>query len=207
MPQTTVSNPIKEITDSLTELLDFTLTTGMNVFQTLTKSGTDITSKLAPAIKSLPLPSMGGCCKIPPPCWMPRELSAVASHVCPGGSATLRLRITNCGLGIRSVSAEADHGATVSPASIQIAPLHRGWLTVTYNVPAAETCGQSTEILVLIRGCKDYYLRWTIAVSDRGCQCCHEIDVEDCPDLIHHWYDHFYCVRACPSDQARVIGR
>jgi hypothetical protein len=21
--------------------------------------------------------------------------------------------------------------------------------------------------------------------------------VEDCPDLLHHWYDHFYCNRPC----------
>jgi hypothetical protein len=23
------------------------------------------------------------------------------------------------------------------------------------------------------------------------------VEVEDCPDLIHHWYDHFYCDRPC----------
>jgi hypothetical protein len=26
-----------------------------------------------------------------------------------------------------------------------------------------------------------------------------EVEIEDCPDLIHHWYDHFYCERPCPS--------
>jgi len=24
-----------------------------------------------------------------------------------------------------------------------------------------------------------------------------DIEIEDCPDLIHHWYDHFYCPRPC----------
>ena len=26
-----------------------------------------------------------------------------------------------------------------------------------------------------------------------------ELTVEDCPDLVHHWYDHFYCPRPCPN--------
>jgi hypothetical protein len=25
--------------------------------------------------------------------------------------------------------------------------------------------------------------------------------VDDCPDNIHHWYDHFYCDRGCPQHQ------
>jgi hypothetical protein len=26
--------------------------------------------------------------------------------------------------------------------------------------------------------------------------------VEDCPDLIHHWYDHFYCPRPCIEERS-----
>jgi hypothetical protein len=30
---------------------------------------------------------------------------------------------------------------------------------------------------------------------------CPEVEVDDCPDNIHHWYDHFYCERGCPQHQ------
>ena len=207
MPQTTMSTSIQEITDTITDLLDHTLSTGISLFGTLSKSGSDLGAKIAPVIKSLPLPKMESCCKIPPPCWMPRQLGEVASHVCPGGSATLRIRVTNCGLGTRTITAEADQGAKANPGSIQLAPMQRGWLTLSFEVPASATNGQSHEILVWIRGCRTYYLRWTVMSSNRGCECCHEIEVEDCPDLVHHWYDHFYCVRGCQSNLGQVIGR
>jgi len=206
MPQTTVSSSIKEISDTLTDLLDHTLSTGISVFQVLSRSGSDINSKITPLIKSLPLPKMESCCKIPPPCWMPKQLGGVSSHVCPGGTATLRVRITNCGLGTLSITAEADQGATVSPESIQLAPMQRGYLTLSFALPSSTTDGQTTEISVWIRGCKTYYVRWTVTSTNRGCSCCHEIDIEDCPDLVHHWYDHFYYVRGC-QNQGQVIGR
>jgi hypothetical protein len=207
MAETTVSGSIKEITDTLTDLLDHTLSTGISVFQSLSKSGSDLGAKLAPVMKSLPLPKTESCCKIPPPCWMPRQVGEVSSHVCPGGSATLRIRVTNCGLGTRTITAEADQGAKVSPESIQVAPMQRGWLTVSFSVAATAGNGESSEILVWIRGCKNHYVRWTVTASNRGCECCHEINVEDCPDLVHHWYDHFYCVRGCQSDLRQVPGR
>ena len=31
-------------------------------------------------------------------------------------------------------------------------------------------------------GCRDHVVRWTVRVASRAGDCCHEIDVEDCPD-------------------------
>jgi hypothetical protein len=64
-------------------------------------------------------------------------------------------------------------------------------------VPADAATGQEYEVLLWVRGCQNHYLRWTLKVANRGASCCHEVEVEDCPDLIHHWYDHFYCERPC----------
>jgi len=40
-------------------------------------------------------------------------------------------------------------------------------------------------------------VRWTIKQTSRGGTCCHEVDIDDGPDYLHHWYDHFYCERPC----------
>jgi hypothetical protein len=197
---------MKEITDSFTNLLDQTLNSGVSLLETFAKSTSDLNSKLAPHMKSMKMPNMRGCCEIPPPCWMPKQLTAFTSHVCPGGSASVRFCITNCGLGARTITAEANQGAVVSPASIQLSAMERSCLTVNFTAPATYQNGDCTEILVWLHGCKSYYLRWTVQASNRGCECCHEIEIEDCPDLVHHWYDHFYCVRGCLPERNRVAG-
>jgi hypothetical protein len=202
MADTTISGSIKEITNSFTDLLDQTLNASLDMLQTFTKAGTDFSSNLssrfAPQMKALNLPSLGGCCKIPPPCWMPRELTAVTSHVCAGATASLRFRVTNCGIDARTITVEADQNASVNPPSLQLGAFQRGWVTVSYTVPPTSTGAQSSaDILIFVHGCKSYYLRWTVQNSTRGCDCCHEIEIDDCPDLVHHWYDHFYCPRPC----------
>jgi hypothetical protein len=206
MSQTTFSSSMQDITASVINLLDQTLSTGMDVLQVFGKAGADLTAKVNPQIKLLNLPKSGSCCEIPPPCWMPKELGPLSSHACPGATATLRFRVTNCGIESRTILVEADQGATVNPGSLQLGPLQRGWVTVSFTAPASSCDGDCTEILVRVQGCNRFYLRWTVRISKRGCDCCHEIDVEDCPDLVHHWYDHFYCQRPCPPPRG-VAGQ
>lgn len=207
MAQTTVSNAVQDITTTLTDLLNQTFAASLDVLKAFSQASADLTSQIGPQIKSLNLPALnlpslnlpklGGCCEIPPPCWMPRRLTPVTSHVCPGATASVCFQIENCGIQSRTITVQADQNATVSPASLTLEPFQRGVITVSYTVPAGSNNGDSTEIRVFVLGCKSYFLRWTVQTSTRGCACCHEIDIEDCPDLIHHWYDHFYCQRPC----------
>ena len=148
-----------------------------------------------------------GCsCDIPPPCWMPDQLGSVTSHVCPGATACVRLRITNCGMSSRdiTVTAAGAQGSlvTIDPATITLAPFDSGTVTATLRAPDQE--GQPLHAQLWVRGCRDHLLRWTVDVSSRGCSSTHEIEIEDCPDLIHHWYDHFYCDRPCPGGTERT---
>jgi hypothetical protein len=150
------------------------------------------------------IPRHSGC-KIPPPCWVPKSLGDVTSAVCPGAAATLRIRVTNCGVGARNVRVEVPGTAddlkniSISPPSLTLQPQERGSFSVTATVPPDAPCPNRKEYLVWVRGCYDYYFRWTVISAHRGDKSCHEISVDDCPDLIHHWYDHFYCDRPCPS--------
>src|SRR5579859_923437 len=199
MSRTTASTSIQDIADSLASLLGSTLDTGLDLIQSVGKAGSELTQRIAPQVKLPKMPKLGGCCEIPPPCWMPKELGPVSSHVCPGGAATLHLRITNGGMTARTIRVQADQGATVAPSQLELAPFQRGWVTVSYTVPTGSSDSECQEILVSVQGCNSFYLRWSVRSSKRGCACCHELDVEDCPDLVHHWYDHFYCPRPCPT--------
>jgi hypothetical protein len=150
---------------------------------------------------SLPSRDAGCGCEIPPPCWAPQPLGEPTTEACPGNKALLRLTITNCGLTGRTIKVSATNAAVeVEPASLTLGPMEEGLVAVSLAVPAGATKGQTQKSLVWIRGCKDYFIRWTVVTAASGASCCAtELELEDCPDLIHHWYDHFYCQRPCPN--------
>src|SRR5260221_14722802 len=143
-------------------------------------------------------------CHIPPPCWLPQPAGDVVSHVCPGGTAVVRLCVTNCGFTDRQITIDvpAGSGVLVTPASFLLTPLARTCATLSLAIPADAPAGQEKENIVWVRGCKVHYLRWTVISSSRGACTCHEVDVDDCQDYIHHWYDHFYCSHPCTNRSA-----
>ena len=142
-------------------------------------------------LPGLPASSCG--CDIPPPCWYPKAAGEVTSHVCPGGTATLRIRITNCGPTARTIQVEGGKEMKVEPATLQLGPMERGVVTVSQEVKDGQ------EHLIWVHGCHDHFIRWTVETAKRGSDSCHELEVEDCPDYLHHWYDHFYCAHPCPG--------
>lgn len=155
---------------------------------------------------SIPLPSLKrdcGCnCDIPPPCWMPQSLDEVTTRVCPGSKAVVRVNITNCGMSTRTIEIEStDKAVVVEPPSLTLGPFEEGVVALSLEVPATASEGEAQKIMVRIRGCKEYVLRWTVEVTCKNESCCTDVNIEDCPDLVHHWYDHFYCQRACPHQR------
>lgn len=145
----------------------------------------------------------GCCCEIPPPCWYPRPAGKVRSHVCCGGRATLCIRVTNCGVRPATIKLEASGpaGVEIEPATLELGPMERGTATAKL-----ELTGREADRLIWVRGCYDHYIRWTLCETKRGGDACHEIEIEDCPEYIHHWYDHFYCERPCPGGRTRELA-
>lgn len=141
------------------------------------------------------------CCDIPEPCWMPRCLGEFNCLVCPGSSATIRVRITNEDIRPRTMVALASGSAakdvTFTPQSLHLGPKEQGSITAALNMPANAKDGESAEAIIWVRGCRDYYIRWTVTAGSRSGCCAHEVNVCDGPDNILHWYDHFYCPRPC----------
>jgi hypothetical protein len=208
MNTTTSTPPIKETVDALGDLLREGVRLGMDMFDTLTRSQPSAAFERVMRAASPVLSRAGGCgCHIPPPCWMPKSLGEVVSHVCPGGTATLRIRVTNCFIAQREVRIEIpDKNANVKiePPVLNLGPMERGTSVLSVSVPADAGAGTEREFLIWVSGCLNHYLRWTVRVAKRGADCCHEVEVEDCQDYVHHWYDHFYCLRPC---QPRIQHR
>jgi hypothetical protein len=146
-----------------------------------------------------------GCCHVPPPCWMPQPLGDCISHVGQCKTACVRLVVTNVDRVARKITVDSSNKAvTVSPASLSLDPLDRGTISVCIDIPQDSAVGTRIDTVVRIRGCKEYYLRWTVSVGTIGFDACHEVAVDDGPDLVHHWYDHFYCVRGCRDQRTQV---
>ena len=151
-------------------------------------------------------PIMSDCgCEIPPPCWQPQPLGEVTSFAAPGAQATLRFRITNATFSARTIDfiASPATNVTFSEDPVSLAPLQRRVVLAFFQVPSSTKEGSEDEVVIFIRGCRNYYVRWTVKVMDCGSTMCNEIDLEDEPDLIHHWYDHFYCHRECQKRTQR----
>jgi len=180
----------------------------------LMNEGARLSLDVLGAIGRMPMPGLGDAlrgvvpargkacscgCDIPPPCWMPQPLGDVTSHVCPGGTASLRIRITNRSATSRTIDLEATgaSGVAIAPSALTLGPMEHGVAVASFTLEGTAECGEKHEALVWVRGCRDHVLCWTVKVSDRGADCCHQVEVEDGPELVHHWYDHFYCQRPC----------
>ncbi len=181
------------------DLVDAGMKVGADLLETVGSVRLSGFETLPTALSTLS-PTQRCGCAIPPPCWVPRQLGEVTSHVCPGGTATLRIRVTNCGVSQRTIAAEAapkETGVSVAPGKLALGPMERGVFVASRSALATAATGEEHEALLWVHGCHDHVLRWTVKVARRGTDCCHEIDVDDCPDLVHHWYDHFYCEHPC----------
>lgn len=142
-------------------------------------------------------------CEIPPPCWMPQPLCEVESCGKPCNKITVQLVITNCSVVVRQISLSASPSVpdlSFSATTVTLGPMERTTVEAVYTIPA-NFPPAGVDLLLWIRGCKTYFLRWRIKPGLISANTCYEVEVKDCPDLIHHWYDHFYCPRPCPGHQ------
>lgn len=204
MNQTDFTGSITDIAASLSDIFGQGIRSGLDMFQSLNQTGASMLTQVAAPVGASrgTKTSRAGCsCTIPAPCWMPQPLGELTVHACAGGTATLRVRVTNCGMQETTVSVDAKTASGVKfefdPPSLALGAMERGVISANARIPSNANNGEEFESLIWIHGCRDYYLRYIIKVAARGTDCCHEIDVDDCPDLVHHWYDHFYCPRHC----------
>lgn len=198
--------------------LDALTRAGLDTARFLFKAWEDFARNLGDTNALLGL-QRSSCCDIPPPCWLPRNFGSYASRACPCGSALLRVRVTNCQPTSSTVSLRVDDGSglaiKITPDSATLAPMERKWFTVAVTIPDDACPGHDYDLLVRAAGCNDHYARWSVRVADGTSGSCVQAELEDGPDYVHHWYDHFHCRRPCMSrqdndqdnDQANKSGR
>lgn len=199
--------PLKETVGALGDLIIQGARIGLDVFEVVSNSFDALAGSRAAGMMGQMMRGVapqltragGSCsCHIPQPCWMPKALGDVTCHVCPGGKVTLRIRVTNCAITRSEIRiAVESKEVKVEPPARVLNPMERGTFVLSVDVPATAHAGEEKEVLIWVVGCMNHYLRWTVKVAKRGADCCHEVSVDDCPDYVHHWYDHFYCLRPC----------
>jgi hypothetical protein len=148
------------------------------------------------------LTQRGACgCEIPPPCWEPRLVGNCCLTIPPGCAATIRVHVSNCDWSrhIVGITALGHLAAWVKfePTTMVLGPQERATFVVTVRVPDKVKPGATVTGPLLVRGCNDHFARIEVRVAECAGPTCCDLVVNDCPDHIHHWYDHFYCPRPC----------
>lgn len=146
-------------------------------------------------------------CEIPPPCWEPRPAGHCVLEIPPGCSSTIRVHVSNCDWSRRVVGITAlgklAGWMKFQPTTLIIDPQERATFLVTVHVPDGVKPGMTLSGPLLVRGCLDHFIRVEVRVTECAGRTCCDVNVADCQDHIHHWYDHFYCPRPCRNPAVR----
>ncbi len=140
-------------------------------------------------------------CAIPPPCWEPQPAGRCTLTLAPGCAGKIRVRVSNCGwdhhvVGVTAVGKIAGW-MTFAPTTMVLGPMEEGTFEVIVKAPDGVKPGEKLSGPLLIRGCRDWFVRVEVRIEEcAGCTGC-DVSVDDCADQLHHWYDHFYCPRPC----------
>lgn len=205
MASTTTQSPLGDLPQAFFSLLRAQAKLSQDYYEALTGTkAPPIEDPFRAFQAAMPKP----VCHVPPPCWMPKPLGEIVSHVNECGKACVRLVVTNCDRSPRSVSirAEGVDNIELSPSTLQLGPMQRATVEACFEIPEATESGRRFDALIWVDGCRQHFLRWTISVGTAGLDSIHEVAVDDCPDYRHHWYDHFYCPRPCPSGRSTQVG-
>ena len=166
---------------------------------------------VAQSLTGLAANSTRAGCDIPPPCWEPRPAGSCQLTVVPGGSAVIRVTVTNCGWQSQVVHITAGGKLagwlSFEPTTLALAPQETATFRALVHAPANAAHGTMISGPLLVRGCRDHGARVRIAVADcAGPNCC-DLVIDDCADHVHHWYDHFYCPRPCNRVDRDPVNR
>jgi hypothetical protein len=142
-----------------------------------------------------------GSCDIPEPCWLPRSAGTCELTVAPGESAPIRVHVLNCDWRRHRYVATAPDRLggwlSIDPTTLVLDPQDSGTVVVTVRPPNDAGAGARMGGALLVYGCNVHAVRIQVRVAESAhCEPC-DVSIEDCPDPIHHWYDHFYCYRPC----------
>ncbi len=161
----------------------------------------DMPTQLAAAFVGSALERTSSGCTIPAPCWEPRHAGSCSLTLVPGNTVIIRVHVLNCGW-TRQVVAVSALGKlagwiTFTPTTLMLDPQERATLRVAVQAPDWAKAGERLSGPIVIRGCRNHFVRVEVTIGDCTTDSCCDISIDDCADNVHHWYDHFYCPRPC----------
>lgn len=163
----------------------------------------EVPARLASAVLAGPLAQrVSTCgCEIPPPCWEPQPAGSCSLTLAPNGRGAILLRVSNCGWTpqVVHITAPGQLAAWVTfiPTTLVIGPQETRTFGVRVHAPPAALAGAGVAGPILIRGCRDHFVRVDVRVAECAVTTACAVEIRDCADNVHHWYDHFYCPRPC----------
>lgn len=149
-------------------------------------------------------------CNVPTPCWLPEDLGDREVRVDAGATARLTLRVRNTDGQQQHVTAHVTGAGSqfVMPATAAVTVRPFGWgiFTFTVAVPPG-SAGTYVDVQISIQGCRRHILNWRIDAEEKCAEekRDHDIVIRDGADLVHRWYHHFYCQRACPPRDPKPV--
>lgn len=152
-----------------------------------------------------------GGCEIPAPCWEPQPAGTCCLDILPGCVGKIRVHVTNCHWSRQVVLVTAMGRLAgwmqLNPTTLVVDPQERRTVEVTVRIPEDTKPGQTFTGPLVILGCRDHYVRVEINVTECAAHTVCDAFIDDCPDHVHHWYDHFYCPRPCRQIDPRKHRR
>ncbi len=161
----------------------------------------EMPTQFAAAVVGGALERTSSGCTIPPPCWEPKHAGTCNLMLVPGNKALIRIHVMNCGWSRQVVSVTAlgklAGWITFSPTTLLLDPQERATLLVAVQAPEWAKVGERLSGPVIIRGCRNHFVRVELVLGECTSNSCCDITIDDCAENVHHWYDHFYCPRPC----------
>src|SRR5215208_3813098 len=142
----TTTRPLADTIEVLTNAMVEGTKLGMDLLQGLASNPATVMVNRLLTNAGTQIRRSGKCsCDIPPACWLPRNLGEVVTPVCPGGTATLRIRVTNCTTAAREIRitpAGDDKVFQVKPPVMSVGRMERGTFIATATISPDAAFGQ-----------------------------------------------------------------
>lgn len=151
---------------------------------------------------------------------MPLDLGEICCDLCPGDTGEICFVVGNEDFRPHEyavvAAGDAAAGVQVSAPTFTLGAKERRVVSVRFRMPQRrpdrdDSCCECNdhEVVVWVLGCRNHYLRWYLNHLEEGRKsaCCHEVVVNDEPDYVLHWYDHFHVYRPCIGPRTIPVKR
>lgn len=139
------------------------------------------------------------CCEVPPPCWEPRIAGTCEVRAGPECKGSIYLHVSNCDWAAHTIVVTVTGAiaglVSIVPTTLVVGAQEEATVILTFAPP--ERPAVLLAGAVFVHGCNEHVVRVKLGLANGSAATRCDVHINDCPDHMHHWYDHFYCPRPC----------